>query len=232
MILLFTVTMVGTPFNSARAAVYPEVLAGDRYVLGNAVTLTTNQLAQVAGFAAGGAIVGLVGVRVSLLADAVTFAVSAVLIRIRVPARPTSRPQEDRPSQFADLGQPRLVFATSALRTSMLLGWLAAFYNAPEGIAAPLAQSLNAGKAAVGLILAATALGASIGAVAFSRMVRPPARLRWMRPLAIASCAVLILSPAARASARPGDPVLLRCVRLLPGRRERRVHHHRAARPP
>ncbi len=204
-ILLFTVTMVGTPFNSARAAVYPEVLAGDWYVLGNAVTLTTNQLAQVAGFAAGGAIVGLVGVRVSLLADAVTFAVSAVLIRIRVRARPTSRPQEDRPSQFADLGAGlRLVFATSALRTSMLLGWLAAFYNAPEGIAAPLAQSLNAGKAAVGLILAATALGASIGAVAFSRMVRPPARLRWMRPLAIASCAVLILF-----ALRPGLPLAL-----------------------
>ena len=129
-----------------------------------------------------------------------------MLIRIRVRARPTSRPQEDRPSHFADLEAGlRLVFATSALRAlRRCVGWLAAFYNAPEGIAAPLAQSLNAGKAAVGLILAATALGASIGAVAFSRMVRPPARLRWMRPLAIASCAVLILF-----ALRPGLPLAL-----------------------
>ena len=57
-ILLFTVTLIGTPFNAARAAVYPDILSGDRYVLGNAVTLTTLQLAQVAGFAVGGAIVG------------------------------------------------------------------------------------------------------------------------------------------------------------------------------
>ena len=205
-VLLFTVTMIGTPFNSARAAVYPEILAGDRYVLGNAITLTTNQLAQVAGFAAGGAIVELAGVRVSLLADAATFAISAVLVRTLVRARPAPRPpQDDRPSQFADLRAGlRLVFATSALRTPMLLGWVAAFYNAPEGIAAPLARSLNAGNAAVGLILAATALGASIGAVAFSRMVRPAARLRWMRPLAIASCAVLILF-----ALRPGLPLAL-----------------------
>ncbi|MGD0375156.1 MAG: MFS transporter [Streptosporangiaceae bacterium] len=204
--LLFTVTMIGTPFTSARAAVYPEILSADRYVLGSAVTLTTYQLAQVIGFAAGGAIVGFVGVRTSLLADAATFAASALFIRIWVGERPASRPpQEDGPSHLADLiGGVRLVFARPGLRTPMLLGWLAAFYNAPEGVAAPLAQSLHAGTAAVGLILAAAALGASVGAVAFSRLVRPSARLSWMRPLAIASCAVLTLF-----ALRPGLPLTL-----------------------
>jgi MFS family permease len=205
-ILLFVVTMVGTPFTSARAAVYPEILSGDRYVLGNAVTLTTLQLAQVAGFAAGGAIVGVFGARTSLVTDAVTFAASALIIRAWVRARPASRPARDGgPSQLADLiAATRLVFASPALRTPMLLGWLAAFYNAPEGVAAPLASSLGAGTTAVGLILAAAALGASAGAVAFSRLVRPSARLSWMRPLAIASCAVLILF-----ALRPGLPLTL-----------------------
>jgi len=194
-ILLFTVTMIGAPFTSARAALYPEILDGDRYVLGNAVTLTTLQLAQVLGFAAGGAIVGVFGAGPSLAADAATFAASALLIRIWVRARPVPRPpQAGRRSQRADLiAGVRLVFASPALRTPMLLGWLAAFYNAPEGLAAPLARSLGAGNAAVGLILAAAALGASVGAIAFSRLVRPSARLSWMRPLAIASCAVLVL---------------------------------------
>jgi predicted MFS family arabinose efflux permease len=73
----------------------------------------------------------------------------------------------------------------------MLFGWLAAFYNIPEGVAAPLAHSLGGGAVAVGLILAAGALGASVGAVLFSRLVRPQQRLRWMGPLAVASCAVL-----------------------------------------
>ena len=75
----------------------------------------------------------------------------------------------------------------------MLFGWLAAFYNVPEGVAAPLAHSLGGGAAAVGLILAAEAFGASLGAALFSRLVPPRQRLRWMSPLAAGSCAVLVL---------------------------------------
>lgn len=194
-ILLFMVTMLGTPFTSARAATYSDILSGDRFVLGTATTLTTYQVAQVAGFAAGGAIVGLFGVRTALIADASTFAASAVITRIWVGARPAARPSGNGgPTHVKEiLTGIRLVFANPALRSPMLLGWIAAFYNAPEGVAAPLARELGAGTAAVGVILATEALGASLGAVAFGRLVRPPTRLRWMRPLAFASCAVLTL---------------------------------------
>ena len=82
-LLLFLVTLVGAPFTSARAAVYPDVLTGDRYVLGTAVTLTTFQFAQVLGFAAGGVAVGFLGIRWSLVIDAATFAVSALIVRVR-----------------------------------------------------------------------------------------------------------------------------------------------------
>jgi predicted MFS family arabinose efflux permease len=75
----------------------------------------------------------------------------------------------------------------------MLLGWLSAFYNVPEGIAAPLGGTLGGGDVAVGLILAAGAFGASIGAVAFGRLVQPRQRLRWMNRLAAISCATLML---------------------------------------
>ena len=85
----------------------------------------------------------------------------------------------------------RLVFSRPALRTPMLLGCLATFYNAPEGIAAPLAHTLGGGALATGLILTAGALGPSVGAVAFTRLIRPPARAMLMRPLAIACCATL-----------------------------------------
>ena len=51
--LLFLVTLVGAPFASARAAIYPDVLEGEKYVTGTAVLLTTLQFAQVIGFAAG-----------------------------------------------------------------------------------------------------------------------------------------------------------------------------------
>ncbi len=75
----------------------------------------------------------------------------------------------------------------------MLLGWLAAFYNAPEGVATPLARDLHGGAAAVGVILAAAALGETAGAIVFSRFVAPPTRLRVMGPLGVAACAVLVL---------------------------------------
>jgi MFS family permease len=193
-VLLFAVTMAGSPFTSARAAIYPDVLSGDLFVLGTAVTLTTYQFAQVLGLALGGAVVSLAGVRGALIVDAATFAISALIARLWVQSRPAARSADATPSSTgADvLAGIRLVFSDPQLRTPMLLGWLALFYNAPEAIATPLAAGLGAGAVGVGLILASLAFGASIGAIVFGRLVSPATRLAWMRPLAVASCAALI----------------------------------------
>ena len=214
-ILLAAVTMAGALFQAARAANMPDVLPGDRYVLGTAVTFTTIQFAQVLGFAVGGVTVAFLGLRTSLLTDAVTFAVSAVITRIWVQARPAARPGPDsdhpagpRASRLQralnnTMAGLRLVFGQPALRTPMLFGWLCAFYNVPEGVATPLAHRLGGGASrdavAVGLILASAALGSTIGALCFSRFVPPDQRIRWMGPLAVAACGLLILF-----AARPG----------------------------
>jgi predicted MFS family arabinose efflux permease len=193
-VLLFLVTLVGAPFLSARAALYPDILTGDLYVLGVAVTLTTLQFAQVLGFAVGGAVVGFFGFRVSLLIDAATFAVSALITGIWVRPRPAGQAVAARETRIGGvLAGLRLVFTNPALRIPMLLGWLAAFYNIPEGVSAPLGAALGGGAVAVGFILAAPALGASVGAIAFSRFVAPVTRVRWMTPLAVLACAVLVL---------------------------------------
>lgn len=212
--LLFAVTTISSPFTAARAAMYLDILPGDTFELGTAVTMTTYQVALVAGFAGGGTIVGFFGVRPSLLADAATFAVSALVTGLWVRPRPAARPASAAPDGSAAtragpaetaagtsagpgrggaLAGVRMVLAQPALRTPLLLGCLATFYNAPEGIAAPLARSLGGGALAAGLILAAGALGPSIGAVAFTRLARPPARTALMRPLAIACCGTLVL---------------------------------------
>jgi len=159
------------------------------------VTLTTYQFAQVLGFAVGGAVVGFFGTRTSLLIDAVTFAVSALIVRLWVRRRPAPTAGLRRePIRLADLfAGARLVLGRPALRTPLLFGLLAAFYNAPEGVAAPLASALGGGAATVGVILAANSLGQTVGAIGFSRFVAPQTRLRLMSPLAICACAVLIL---------------------------------------
>jgi MFS family permease len=201
-VLLFAVTMVGAPFTSARAAIYPDILMGDQYVLGTAVTLTTYQFAQVIGFAVGGTIVGIFGVRTSLIVDAATFVGSALIVRWGVRPRPapdaagTAGPGTGRwkssPAAGVRAGT-RLLIRNPALRIPLLFGWLAAFYNVPEGVVAPLARMLGGGSATVGLLLAAAAFGSVVGSIAFSRLVDPATRLRWMGPLAIAGSAVLAL---------------------------------------
>jgi MFS family permease len=203
--LLFVVTMLGTPFTSARAAIFPDVLASDRYVLGTAVTLTTFQLAQVIGFAAGGAVVGFFGARPALIADAATFAASALLVWFWVQRRPAGRTGDARAAPVADLmAGIRLVFTRRDLRTLMLFGWLAAFYNAPEGVAAPFARQLHAGATGVGLLLAAGPAGYTLGAAAFGRFVPPAERQRLMAPLAAGCCLILALI-----ALRPALPVAL-----------------------
>ena len=193
--LLFLVTLVGAPFTSARAAIYPDVLTGDRYVLGTAVTLTTYQFAQVVGFAAGGAVTGLFGTRLSLLIDAATSAVSALIVRasgtLTAPPRPLATislpgwPARLRwcPARLRSPGpaHPDAVrLARGVLRRSGRRGH-------------PARPGSRRRPAAVGVILAAMALGQTVGAIVFSRFVAPPTRLHVMGPLAVAACAVLAL---------------------------------------
>jgi predicted MFS family arabinose efflux permease len=65
--LLFVVTLLDSPFKSARSALVPDILSGERYVLGTAVTQITFQIGMVSGFALGGLVVAGLGVRAALL---------------------------------------------------------------------------------------------------------------------------------------------------------------------
>jgi MFS family permease len=193
--LLFAVTMFAPPFESARAAITPDILHGDRYVLGTAVIQTTSLAGQVAGAVAGGLAVAFVGVRPSLAIDSGTFVLSGLLIALGTRARPAAGPEGGRESPWARmLGGVRLVFGDQALRTLLLLGWLVVFYTIPEGIAAPYAARLGGGPIATGLVIASTALATTIATPLFTRFVRPRRRLALMGPLAVLTCATLVLT--------------------------------------
>jgi MFS family permease len=86
-VLLFMVTLLGSPYRAARSAMLPDILAGDRYVLGTAAMQTTNRSGRLIGFAAGGAVVGLIGARPAMGIDAATFIASALLLWAGVRAR-------------------------------------------------------------------------------------------------------------------------------------------------
>jgi MFS family permease len=193
--LLYAVTLLQPPFDAARSASVREALEDERYPLAMAVMGSTSRVVLVAGSAAGGLVVALFGARPALAADAATFAVSALLIRFGVPARKAAASGEDRPSPLGQLTEGiRLVFGDPALRTLVGLGWLAAFYEVPEGIAVPYAGRLGGGAVAAGLLIATSQLGAAVSTPLFTKKLGPLTRLTWMGPMAILTCAILAVT--------------------------------------
>ncbi|MQA97453.1 MAG: MFS transporter [Streptosporangiales bacterium] len=192
--LVFLTVLFGSPFGAARAAVMPEVLPGDKYVAGSAITNITHQFGSVAGFLVGGAVVALIGTAAALAIDAMTFVLSALLLLAGVKARPSPRREGPaRPSLWGVTKDgARIVFGDPRMRQLVLFAWLCGFYVIPEGLAAPYAQSLGGGAITVGVLMAAMPIGAAVGAVLFSRLVRPTDRLRMLSGMAMMSSAPLI----------------------------------------
>ena len=192
--LLFAATMFAPPFDSAKASITPDILAGERYVLGTAVLQTTLLAGEVLGAVGGGVAVAFIGVRSSLAIDAVTFVLSGLLVGLGLHARPpAARPESVGPSPLARMRDGfRLVFGDRELSTLLLFGWLIALYTVPAGIAAPYAARLGGGPIATGAIIACTALGTMLALPVFTRFVRPRQRINVMGPLAILTCGSLI----------------------------------------
>ncbi|MFD9964844.1 MFS transporter [Amycolatopsis sp. NPDC058986] len=197
--LLVLVQAAGAPGNAARAATAAAVLPErDEYVLGKGVLDMVVQLAQVIGFASGGALVAGLGSGQALIADAITFVISAVLVRFGVRSRPTpSVPDENAPGTrlgrwWRDLAEgTRLVARASKLRSLVALACVAGFYITVEGLAAPYAAEIGESAQAVGLLLAASPAGTILGMLLVGRLSNPM-RLRLLAPLATCACLPLL----------------------------------------
>ena len=193
--LLYAVTLLQPPFDASRSAIVRDVVDADAYPLAMAIMGSTTRVVIVAGSAAGGLIVALFGARPAIGADAATFVASALLIQFGVHARQAPAPSEGGPNPLGQLADGvRLVFGDPALRMLLGLGWLAAFYEVPEGIAAPYAGRLGGGAVAAGLLIAASQLGAAVTAPLFTKKIGPLTRLRWMGPMAIITCVILAVT--------------------------------------
>jgi predicted MFS family arabinose efflux permease len=191
-VLLYAVTVIQPPFDAARSAILRDVVSGERYALAAAALQSTFRVMIVAGAAAGGLVVAFAGARAALGADVATFAVSAAVLRFGVRARPAAAKSGTGPLRQLG-GGIRTVFGDRALRILLMLGWLAAFYEIPEGIAAPYAGKLGGGPVAAGLLIAASQLGAAVATPVFTKRIGPLTRMKWMGPMAVCSCAVLLV---------------------------------------
>jgi predicted MFS family arabinose efflux permease len=192
-VLLFGTVLTGVPFSSARAALMPDVLPGDKFVLGSAIGNITFQASQILGFVAGAAVVAVLDPHKTLAIDAATFAVSALIVLAGVRSRPAPARAGGTWASLWSVSADgiRIVFGSRLLLTLLLFGWLAGFYIVPEGLAVPYGRSLHGNTLTVGLLMAAVPLGMVIGAFLLGRVTAPSVRIRMMGWLAVLSCAPL-----------------------------------------
>jgi MFS family permease len=186
--LLIGVQLAGAPANAAQNAVTREIFTDDGlYLRSQDLRGITNNTVMLLGLGGGGLLVSLVGTSWALAVDAVTFAISAVVLRRWMHNRPAAGGEHT--SWF---GATRWVFGQPRLRVLLGLSWLVGLAVVPEGLAAPLAQQLGEPPQVVGWLLAADPLGFVVGAFVLSRFVSPSNRARVLGVLATCSVAMLI----------------------------------------
>lgn len=173
--LLFVVSAAEPPFNAARSALLPDVLDGEAYPIGQSLGSLTQQVTQVVGFGVGGLLIGLLSARGALAVDAVTFLVSAALLRLYVSHRTAPAVRSGQSLWSDSVAGAAHVLSQPLLRR--LIGLTALCFGlsiATEGLAVSYAAQLGRGDVATGVLTAAMPLGSAVGLALVAKL--PAAR--------------------------------------------------------
>ena len=155
-------------FMTAYHAYIPVVLGGRDLLAGNARLQGSEAATQVAGPGAAGLLAQAFGAAAGLLADAVTFLVSAVCLRRISVAEPVHAPSRDRPALRRQVAEGlRFVARDRYLRPLVAYGALANLallgYQAVQ--VAFLVRTVGLSPATLGLLLTGGSLGGVVGAL-------------------------------------------------------------------
>ena len=204
LVLLFAASLVNPPFQAARSALMPQILPGDRYVVGLSLQTSTAQAAQLMGYLIGAALAPFYP-RFALLLNAATFAASALLIRIGVSDRGPIGVPPKREHLIREAADGfHVVFGSRVLRAIAAVTFSAMLFAiVPEGLAAAWAGEFATDNAndrgwIQGVLMMASPVGFIAGGLVVGRLVRPERRRRLIRVFAV--LAPLALVPAL------GDP--------------------------
>ena len=206
--LLVVALLAGTAkvfFATAYRAYLPTLLREDELVEGNAKLQGAESAAQVAGPGAGGALAQLFGAANSLLADAVSFAVSLLCLR-RIDAREEVVARPRRPLR-AEIGEGlRFVRQDRLLRRLMVFGGAANLVLTGFGAiqVAFLVRDIGLGSAAVGALLAVGSVGGVLGALLAPRLARRMGTARALLVCKVGTTPAGLLIPLADRGARLG----------------------------
>jgi MFS family permease len=231
--LVAAAATVAPIFTATTSGLLPDILDGDRYVLGRSVFSLTGSGTQILGLGLGGAVLAVWPARWLLAAAGVSLALAAVIVRLGLRRRPAPHTRDTGPARDAGpargpagrgapsgSARPRGVVRTTVaghlelladrkVRGLLLAQWLPTwFVTGAEALIVPYTRSLGHPASAASPLLAAVPAGMLLGDVIVGRYCRPAARERLAFPLAAAMGVPLVALLA-----RP--PVPLAAVALL-----------------
>ena len=171
MILVFAGALLDAPGATARAALFPDVvaLAGVPMERASGLRSGIQQGAQLIGAPLGGVLVAAVGATAALWIDAASFLVSAAIVVLLVP-RPRHEAQAPRGRFFAELGEGlRFIWSRRLVRAIVLMVLLSNLIEAPGSVVLAVFARDEYGSAAdFGLLVGALGGAALAGALGYS----------------------------------------------------------------
>ncbi|HEY0002132.1 MAG TPA: MFS transporter [Actinoplanes sp.] len=168
--------LVASLGGGVRAGLLTQILSKDGYVLGRSVFNMVSGLAQVAGFATGGALLLLLTPRTCLLLATGLYVLSALAARVGLTARPPR--STGRPSISASWRTNALLWSSRPRRLTYLGLWV------PNGLVVGCdSLFVSYAPTAAGTLHACGALGMFVGDVAVGRFAPPALRPRLAVPL-------------------------------------------------
>ena len=198
--LLFAIGLISPVYQGVRSAVLPEVLpSGPRYVLGRALMRMVAQSAQVVGYGVGGLLLAVLSPRGALVADAISFAASALVLRFGTAARPASATRRGSMARDSLAGLRRVLAHRPTRRILLFSCLLPACVVAPEALAVPYATHIGQPARAAGFLL----MGLPIGTVAADMIAARLLTSRLQRRV-IVPAALLSFAPLAAFAVSPG----------------------------
>ena len=200
-IVMFLEACLGALFDAAYPAYVPTLIGRDRLVEGNSKLAMSSSLAEIGGPGFAGALVQFVSAPFAILADAVSFVVSAMtILLIRAPEPP-------RPPREATMGiAHEIVEGLRIVRRHAIVFPLAArsvpahvfgaFYGVLYSIY--LLRELHLDPFLLGIVISAGGVGSLAGSVLASRVIKALGIGRALVGTAIAASILGVLTPLAQ----------------------------------
>jgi predicted MFS family arabinose efflux permease len=191
MLVLVAAAAAITPvYSAAISGLLPDVLDGDRYVLGRSILSMLSSGSQILGLGIGGAILTVLPARRLLLVAGLALVLSALIrrgIRPR-PARATGSVSVRGTVRATMAGNARL-FRDPRIRGLLLAQWApVTFSSGAESLIVPYVASIGKPASAAGVLLAVSPAGMLTGTWLVGRFCGPAARQRLALPLALLTC--------------------------------------------